>query len=589
MGSERQNYFNGGFLVGDIMPKEAQRRVDRRSLLRGAGAATGGLFLAGCTGNTRNETTTETDASGSDGDDGDGGDEDGGDGGSDSSGTDFVYVTAQTPSSIDPMKASDEFEAIMTHNVYDPLAYYDQSSPPELVPWVAEDWSVGGDNLTYTLDIRDGITFHSGNDLTAEDVVYSFQRMQDMQQGFSYMWSGLVNPENVTAPDDSTVEVTLNNVFSPFVSTLPYMFIVDKQEVQANANSSGDYGENGDYGSEWLENNVAGSGPYKLENRERKSNIRLVKNENWWGDFADGDNYEQVDLQMIQEPSTMVGMMEEGNADMAEQWLPLESYQRMANDENITVTTNATFAPIYVFMHTQREPFDDVDVRKAMAHAFDYDTLLNGIMEGESENLNGPLPSAMWGHNDSLDTPETDLDRAKELIDQSSYSVDELDFTYTYVTGLTIRENIGLMLQSNLNELGIDMSIEKQPWSRIVSRHTNKSESPQMIATVLSFSYVDPDVFLYPAWHSSEHGSWQSGSWYQNDRVDELLDEARTKQTRETRAPLYEEAQQLIDDDAPAIFAMNQAVRWAHNDRVEGFVDNGVTGYIHTYHRFTEN
>ena len=561
--------------VVDIMTR-GEKRIDRRSLLKYGGAAMSGIFLAGCTESTQQEPT-------------DGGGGDGGDGRSDSSGTGFVYVTAQTPSSIDPMKASDEFEAILTHNVYDPLAYYDQSSPPELIPWVAEDWSVSDDNKTYTLNIRDGITFHSGNDLTAEDVMYSFRRMMNMQQGFSYMWAGLVDPQNVTAPDDSTVEVTLNNVFSPFRATLPYLFVVDKQTIEENAKSSGDYGQHGDYGTAWLENNVAGSGPYKLENRDRKTNIRLAKNQNWWGDFADGNTYERVDLSMIQEASTMVGMMEEGEADMAEQWLPLESYQRLSQNSSIDVSTKATFSPMYVFMHNQRKPFDDINVRKAMARAFDYETVLNGILAGDSKNLNGPLPSAMWGHNDSLSTPATDLDKAKEFLDKSQYSGSDLNFTYTYVTGLTIRQNLGLMLQSNLNELGVNMEIQKQPWSKIVSRHTNKAESPQMIATTLSFSYVDPDVFLYPAWHSSQHGSWQSGSWYQNDRVDQLLDEARTKQGREARTPLYEEAQKLINDDAPAIFAMNQATRWAHNKSVEGFVDNGVTGYIHTYHRFHES
>ncbi len=538
-------------------------RIDRRTLLKYSGAATTGMFLAGRSGASSQQE-------------------------SDPSGTDFVYVTAQTPSSIDPMKASDEFEAIMVHNVYDPLMYYNQKSPPEVIPWIAEDYSVSDDNKTYTLSIREGVKFHSGNDLTADDVVYSFRRMMNMQQGFSFMWAGLVDPQNVTKVDDYTVDVTLNNVFAPFIATLPYMFIVDKEEVQANTKDSGDYGEQGDYGSEWLESNVAGSGPYELENRNRKTNIRLSKNEDWWGEFADGNTYEQVDLNMIQEASTMVGMMEEGNADMSEQWLPLESYQRLANHPDINVSTEATFSPMYVFMHNQRQPFDDVNVRKAMSHAFDYETVLNGIMAGESENLDGPLPSAMWGHNDDIETYETDLDKAKEFIDQSQYSADELDFTYTYVTGLTIRENIGLMLQSNLNELGVNMQIEKQPWSRIVSRHTNKSESPQMIATTLSFSYVDPDVFLYPAWHSSQHGSWQSGSWYQNDRVDQLLDEARTKLEREARAPLYKEAQKIINDEAAGIFVMNQAVRWAFNNRVNGFVDNGVTGYIHTYHRFTE-
>jgi peptide/nickel transport system substrate-binding protein len=291
---------------------------------------------------------------------------------------------------------------------------------------------------------------------------------------------------------------------------------------------------------------------------------------------------------MVPETSTAAGKMREGEGDLSDQYLPLQTFDSLAQQDNIRVSAETTFTPMYVFMHTQRPPFDDINVRKAMAYAFDYQELLNGIMNGDSTQMQGPLPEALWGHNDDLKVYEKDLDRAEELLSQSQYSGDELDFTYTYVNGLNIRENMGLMLQSDLDGIGVDVSIQGRPWSKITSLHTDKESSPQMIATVLSFSYADPDNFLYPAWHSNSHGSWQSGSWYANDRVDELLDQARQETEREERVSLYEEAQQLINEDMPALFTMNQASRYAVNERLQGFRDNGVVGYIQSPHRFTE-
>jgi peptide/nickel transport system substrate-binding protein len=496
-------------------------------------------------------------------------------------------VTTITPSTIDPHKVSDELEAMFAHNVYDPLLYYTNETPPELVPWLAEDWEVSDDNETYTFQLREDATFHNGDDVTAEDIAYSVTRLVRMQRGFSYMFAGVLTEDSATVVDDYTVELNLERPFAPIMSTLPFLFIVNKQQIEDNIQDGGEFGEKGDYGGEWLENNTAGSGAYQLETRNRKTAIRMTINEDWWGEFADGNSFEQAVFEMVPEPSTVTGKMREGEGDLSDQWLPLQSYNELDQEDNITVSVETTFTPMYVFMHNQKAPFDDINVRKAMAHAFDYDQLLTGIMNGDSVQMQGPLPEAMWGHNDDLKVYNKDLDQAQEFLEMSDYSGDELNFTYTYVTGLSIRENIGLLLQSDLQELGIDVEVSADPWSKITSDHANIDQSPDMIATVLSFNYADPDNFLYPAWHSSSHGSWQSGSWYENERVDELLDEARATVGREVRIPLYEEAQRLINEDMPALFTMNQAQRWAVNDRLNGFNDNGVTGYLNRPAWFT--
>lgn len=558
------------------MGRNNNTHVDRRTFLKYSGAASVGAIFAGCTGNqSSNETTTgSTESAG-------GGTETGG-----STETEFNYVTTQTPSSIDPMKGSDNLETISLHNVYDPLLYYTDTTPPELENWLAEDYSISEDGRTYTFQLQPDAVFHNGDPVTASDVKYSVQRMMDMQQGFSWMWEGILSPENVEVVNETTVKMTTNEVFAPFLYTLPFLFIVNEEQIKANATSDGQYGDHGDYGTAWLEENDAGSGPYKLSSRERKREIGLEKNDDWWSEFPHGQSgYEAVTIEMVQETATAAGRMREG-AEMADQWLPLQTYKDLASEDGVRVHAKATFNPFYIYMHTQREPLNDVHVRRAISYAFDYEAALNDIMSGDSDHLNGPLPSAMWSHTDNLETYGQNLEQAQAELDKSDYTASDIDLNYTYVSGLTVEQNMGLLLQSNLQELGATVSVNKAPWSNITEMATSKESTPDMLAVYLSFSYADPDTFLYPAWHSSSHGSWTSASWYQNDQVDQLLDDARRTVTQEERIPIYEEAQQIIAEEAPALFIMNQAKRNAISTDVKGFKDNGITGYRQTYHRY---
>lgn len=562
-------------------------RIDRRRFIEYAGMVSTATLLAGCTGGG-DEETPMGDGEETPTGDGEGTPEDEAQQ-TDEPGSQFVYVTTITPNTVDPMKASDNLDTILAHNVYDPLLYYTDDTPPELIPWLAEDWEVADDKKTYTISLRDDATFHNGDPVTADDVVYSATRMLNMQRGFSWMWAGILQADGVSKVDDTSVQMQLEQVFAPFPFTLPYMFVVNSSIVEDNTKSDGEFGEHGDYGTEWLESNDAGGGPYTLAERQRKQRIKLEKNDDWWGDFAAGNTFEVATTEMVPEEATVVGKMKDGSGDLSDQWLSLESYDELAAQDHLRVSAEATFNPFYIFMHNQKAPLDDINVRKAISYAFDYETALDGVLAGDSEHLVGPLPSAMWGHNPDVTDYRQDLDKAKEHLDQSDYTADELDLTYTYVSGLTIEQNHGLLLQTNLGELGINLSIEKAPWTNITQMVTDPDSSPEMLAIYLGFSYVDPDTFLYPAWHSSAHGSWQSASWYQNDQVDQLLDQGRTVVDQDERAEIYKEAQKLIAEDAPALFVANQAARFALNKRVKGFKDNGVMGYVHTFHRFTDS
>lgn len=503
-----------------------------------------------------------------------------------SDGTDLVYTTIVAPSSLDPMKSGDELEGILSHTLYDPLAYYSNSFPPEVEPWLARDWEISDDGQTYTFALQEDATFHNGDPITAEDVVFSVERMMRMKQGPSWMWDGVLTPDSASAVDETTVELSLEQVYAPFEATLPWLFVVNENEVTANE-QAGDFGDHGDYGSQWLEQNDAGSGAYSLQTHDTGQRIVMEQHPDWWGEWPDGTTFETVTAELQMEVSTIVGKMENREADMTDGWLSVDTYQQLDEHEDISVSSEVTFAPFYVFMNTQVEPLDDIDVRKALAYGLDYETALNDVFVG-AERMVGPLPAAMEYSTDDLPSYEQDLDRAQEHLEQSSYDPNEIDVTYTYVSGLTTEENLGLLMQSNYNELGIDFQVEKAPWTKIVSQSTNVETSPEMFPLWSLIQYADPDALLYGMWHSSNIDTYNNGSKYENSEIDQLLEQARTTLDEETRAEAYTEIQRTLAEEMPALFVCNDVSRWAINERVQGFTNNGINGYTHQFQRYIE-
>ena len=283
----------------------------------------------------------------------------------------FVYVAQQVVGSVDPAKHTDETEMIAVLNTYDPLVYPKiEESSMEPGPHIAESWDVSEDGKVYTFKIKDGIKFQSGNALTANDVVFSIKRMMAIEQGFSWLWSGVLNPDNVKATDDSTVEFALDSAYAPFVSTLTQLFIVDSATILENK-EAGDFGDNGDYGQKYLESHVAGSGPYLLEKWDRGSQLTFAKNDNYWKGWTEG-KIETIQMKIITEQATVKTMLNSGDADMVHQWLTVDTYKEFAKAKGIVVKEDPSVQLFHLPIHTQKAPTDDINVRKAIMYAFDY-------------------------------------------------------------------------------------------------------------------------------------------------------------------------------------------------------------------------
>ena len=535
------------------MSESDTSRLNRRRFMELAGVTGASAVLAGCIGDDDDDETPEPDD------------------------RTVVYATTITPSTIDPMRVSDNLETLYAGNVYDAILSYTGDLPPLIVGGIAEDYEADEEGETFWFTIRDDAVFHNGDTVTPEDVVFSIERMLDLGAGFSWMWADFIDLDGVEVEDDNVVRVELTEPFAPLLATLPYLFVVNEDQVAGEA-------------ADFLEDNDAGSGPYELVTHDRGEEIVLQKHDDTWREFADEERaFTEVVINMVPEPAAVVGMMRDESADMTDEWLAFESYFDLADEDHIWLSDEITFSPFYVFLHNQQEPLDDVNFRKAVSYAVDYDAIIDDILDGLAEPMIGPMPQGERWHNPDVTQYEQDFELAQSYLDQSPYDPDDYTLTYTFVTGLAISENIGLLLQTNLAEIGIDLELEAAPWSRIVDEVASPESTSDMHSIYIGFSYADPDNWLYPVWHTASHGTWQSPSWYDNEEVDELLDLGRRTVDEDEREDIYMEVQEIITDDAGGLFLQNEAQLFAINNRVGGFFDNGLMGLTHSFWRMYED
>lgn len=497
----------------------------------------------------------------------------------------FTFVNTVDIPSIDPAEMNDEASSLCVVNMYDPLLYpkVEQQSM-EAGPHLAEKWDISPDGTTYTFYLRKGVKFHDGTELDAEDVRFSMVRMLAMKKGVSWLWSQVLKPENVKVVEPHTVQFVLNEPYSPFLASLTQLFIVNKDLIMKNI-KPGDFGEMGDYGTEFLKNADAGSGPYCFEKWQRGSELTMVKFPDYFKGWKPGQ-IDRVIYKLVPEEATVKMMLKSGEADMVNQWLTAETFSEFKKTPGIVVAENPSTQLFHIAMNVQKKPTDNKYLRLAVAHAFDYEQACRDIFGGAVQ-ARGPVPLKVWGHNDQVPQVTRDLAKAKEYLEKSGYKPGTVTLDYVFVNTLPVEEKVGLLLQSNLQEIGIKVNVIGQPWVKMTEMATKADTTPHMMALFISLRYPHPDAHTYGMYHPSSWGSYRAASWYGDDRVTEALNKARRATTPEEQLRYYKEAQALVVEDMPSIYVANTIHRVAFRDWVKGYVDVGLLGYDLAFYHLT--
>lgn len=493
-----------------------------------------------------------------------------------------LRATFSWPNRIDPAVGNDYAGSTSLANLYDTLVFPNAAGGVD--PWLAESWDVSEDGLTYTFHLRKGVKFHDGSELKASDVVYSYNRLKTIGEGYAYLATAGV--KDVKADDDYTVTFTLEQPTALFLPSLVRLYVASEALVKQNTKAEGPYGENGDYGKEWLQTNDAGSGPYTVKEFPLEQYLLMEKFGDWWGEF-NPNAPDEVRFIGTTEAITVRSLMENKELEISDQWQSFEAYQALEKIEGVEIAPLPSMSSFYYMVNTKKPPTDDIHCRKAMAWAFDYDAAV-GLEWPGTKQMVGPVPASLAGHDPNIFTFKRDLDKAREELAQCKYAneLDQYPVDVSWVAEVPDEEKWALLFQANMAEVGIKVDVVKTPWLSLVE-NTSKLETAPSIATIyVSSDLPEAGLMLKQRYHSSTTGTWQQNEWLQDEALDKAMDDALATLDEQERFAKYAEIQTQLAELAPSIFIYDQVEKHAYRDCVDWPAVRNETSIVMGYQLF---
>jgi peptide/nickel transport system substrate-binding protein len=467
---------------------------------------------------------------------------------------------------IDPAIGIDYTQNMANINFYDTLLT--PTAAGTLTGRLATSYTASPDARTFTFHLKKGARFHSGNEVTAEDVVYSMQRVLGIGQGPAFVWQGFLDPSGVTAVDRYTVRFHLKQPFAPFPSTMPLLYIVDKAEVMKHQ-KPGKYGQNGDYGTAYLGRHEAGSGPYTLESDVEGSELRMQKFPGYfrgWGPHS----IDEVRVMIVTQEATVVSLAKTGVLDMTSQFQANTTYDTLQR-LGFHIVTSPTETVFYLKLNTHIPPTDDLHVRRAMALAFDYNTVRKQILPGAP--VGGPLSTIFKdAYNSSLPMPKQNLAAARAELARSRYAgKTNIPLTLGYVSTAPFEAQIALLFNNIMSQLGFKVTLNPQPWNRITQLATKVNQTPNVTEVFYSVIYPSPDSMFFVQYDSKSNGTWASMEWLHDRTVDALIAQSRVTLDAAKRNAIYKQIQARLVQLQTDVFVLSQVWRQAVRKNVVGF------------------
>jgi peptide/nickel transport system substrate-binding protein len=474
------------------------------------------------------------------------------------------------PATIDPANACNQGDYRYVRALYDTLVVEsvkgDRVDASEIAPSVAERWEVSEDGRTYTFHLRDGITFSSGNPLTAEDVVYSLQRTVDKQGCAWYFWTGglLENIESITAVDDRTVEVKLKEADPLFLLDTTFNIgIVDKKVLEANGGLT-------EAGDQWLAANSAGSGPFTLGEYDPTRRIVLEARPDYWGGPPKPS---QVDVQVVPDASTMELLVESGELDLA-YGIPFQSLDRLATNPKVAILSQPATVYVNLGLNTKVAPLDDPQVRQALKLATPINQIIESFGYGHVQPWVGPILPAQLFYNEIVDPYPYDPERAKALLAEAGKG--PIDLTLDLKSGDATQLEIATVIQAAWKDIGVNLTVNPISAAEFAEKVGGFKHDIYMIEDQATIK--DPGFFFGYYLRCGDPFNW---SQYCNPTVDEHLAEARHSSDQARRQQLYDDVVATVAEEVPYIQLFQKDEVWAASSSLDGWIfsDDGAPNF----------
>ncbi len=471
------------------------------------------------------------------------------------------------PSNLDPHALYDVPSSFIQLNVYDNLYRY-EGNPPQLKPWLAESYTASRDGKTWEFKLRKGLAFANGDTLTADDVVWSFQRILGMNKAAAGPFKA-ASVASVTAPDKQTVKFALEKPYAPFLSIIPVLTVVNRKQVEPKA--KGD-----DWGFEWLASNSAGSGAYIVDPASYipQKQLTLKRNTKHWSGW--GHNPKPIDVVKavdIAETATRVNALIKGEVDIGDSYLPADQIERLQKAKDVVLQRNQSMRIFVIRMNNARPPFDNVHFRRCLSYAFNYDDFIGTILKNVAERNPAPIPKNLWGYPQGIKGYEFDLKKAQGECDQAKAAGAPIgrEIGLHFQAQLDQTKQAAQLFQSDLKKIGLNVKIVTDTWPNMTTATTKPETSPDMWIHWVSAYFIDPENWIGTMYDSQFHGTWKASAYYKNAKVDELLRAARSIPNQSERAKMYADAAKQVVEDAADIWVYNTVELRGLSSRVKGF------------------
>lgn len=460
----------------------------------------------------------------------------------------LIVATTYDAKSLDPHATNDVASSNVMEQIYDTLVKLNDKN--EVIGSLAEKFEAV-DALTYRFELKKGVKFHNGEELKASDVEYTFRRAISPMGGSIAHIVGDIDPDGFEIIDDYTIIIktkTPNSAFLPSLTHKGGGVILNQKAVEAAGDS--------------YSMNPVGTGPFKFKDWAKGNKITLERFDDYYGEAP---TFKTLVIRAIPEATNRTIELESGGVDIAYD-ITTNDIKRVEENKDLNLIRKMGNSTTYFAFNTQKPPYDDERVRQAISLAIDTETIVNAVFRGVGAPAEGAVPPNIKYFNKELGSPEYDVEKAKALLAEAGYP--EGFKAVIWTNEKKARVDMSTIIQNQLGEIGIDVEIQVLEWGAYLEGIKNGEH--QMFMVGWSTQTPDPDMSLFGPFHSSQKGK-NNFSYYDNKKVDDLLEEGRQLADSPERQAVYEELQSIIRTEAPWIVMNNGEIVVGVRSNIENF------------------
>lgn len=408
--------------------------------------------------------------------------------------------------------------------LYNRLFKYDKDM--NVIPVLAEGYEVI-DDTTIRIPLKKGIKFHNGEEMTSEDVAFGFEMWRDRKIK-AHMMDSI---KNVKILDKYTIELNLKYPFGPLIGNIIAGYsLVNKKEITENTK---------------YKERAIGTGPYKFAEWIPGEKITVERFEEYWDEKSD---VEKIVFKPITEASNRAIGLEAGDIQISYEIDPINKSTIEESKELNHLEIPSTRIN-YLVYNTQKGILVNEKVRRALALAIDRDSIIDAVLMGNGKKAESIIPPLVFGNNPNVKVIPHNIEEGKRLLKEAG--IQEGTKLSLMIADRGANVSIAQIIQSNLKEIGIDVTIDILEWGTYLE-YSGQGKH-ELALGGWSTGTGDADYASYPLLHTSAIGSPGNRSFYSNKKMDEILDKARRSMNREERKKLYFEVQDLVNEDMPIL------------------------------------